>query len=164
MSDTETPTTTLADLKTVADLPQWAQDEISEARAEAAKYRTEKKDAVEAAKGEVEGTYKSKVEELEAQLASKDAEVDSSRTEVVKLKAALEAGIDSDKVMSFASLLKGDTEDELKSHAAEVKELFGSTSEAPKKDPAHDPSQGSGNHKPLNGDPLLEAVMGIVNK
>lgn len=162
MSDS---TITLADLKEVSDLPQWAQDKIAEANAEAAKYRVEKKDAVETAKSEVEAEWKSKYEALEGQIAAKESETTEARTEVAKLKAALEVGIESDKVITFASLLKGDNEDQLKSHADEVKELF--VTQAPPqdpKDPPRDPSQGSGNPLPLNGDPLLNAVMGVVNK
>lgn len=159
-NDDTTPTPTSQDPD---QLPQWARDQISEANAQAAKYRVEKNEAVQAAKDEVEQTWKSKVEELEAQLQGKSAEVDTARTEVIKLKAALEAGIDSDKVMTFASLLKGETEDELKSHAEEVKALFNAPAPDPK-DPPTDPSQGSGNPLPLNGDPLLNAVMGVINK
>lgn len=162
MSDTHI---TLADLKEVSDLPQWAQDKIAEANAEAAKYRVEKKEAVEAGKAEVAAEWESKVEALEAQIQDKDKAEAESRTEVAKLKAALATGIESDKVLTFASLLKGDTEDELKAHADEVKQLF--AAEAPAgdpKDPPRDPSQGSGNTLPLNGDPLLNAVMGVLKK
>lgn len=161
MSDT---TITLADLKTVADLPQWAQEKIAEANAEAAKYRVEKNDAVAAAKAEVEAEWKAKHEALEATVATAQTEAGDSRTEVAKLKAALTAGIESEKVLTFASLLQGETEDELKSHADQVKALFPAAPPADPKDPPVDPSQGSGNHLPLNGDPLLQAVMGIVNK
>lgn len=162
MSDT---TITLADLKEVSDLPQWAQDKIAEANAEAAKYRVEKKDAVEAGKAEVEAEWSSKFEALESQIQDKESAIAESRTEVSKLKAALETGIESDKVMTFASLLKGDTEDELKAHADEVKQLFAAQAPASDpKDPPRDPSQGSGNPLPLNGDPLLNAVMGVLKK
>ena len=164
MSDPTPNETTTNETQDQGSLPQWARDQITEANAQAAKYRVEKNDAVEAAKSEVENEWKSKYEALEAQIADKDTEVNSSRTEVAKLKAALEAGIDSDKVVSFAALLQGSTEDELRSHADEVKSLF-TTSAAPAGNPpAQDPSQGSGNPLPLNGDPLLDAVMGIVNK
>lgn len=160
MSDT---TITLSDLKEVSDLPQWAQDTIAEANAEAAKYRVEKKDAVEAGKAEVEASWKTKVEELEASIADRESAMSEARTDVTKLKAALEAGIDTEKVLSFASLLKGDTEEELKSHAEEVKQLFAVSDPAtPPKTPAVDPSQGTGNPLPLNGDPLLAAVSKAV--
>lgn len=165
MTDTTGTTQVNTDPQSDDTLPQWARDQISQANAQAAKYRTEKNDAVEAAKAEVEQEWTSKFQQLEEQITGKDTELSAARTEVVKLKAALEAGIDSDKVMTFASLLKGETEDELKSHAEEVKKLFAAPeTPAPKNDPAHDPSQGSGNPLPLNGDPLLAAVTKIVGK
>ena len=136
---------------------------VKELRDEAAKPRTSKDDAVAAAKAEVETEWKSKYDELEALKSTVESEVDSSRLEVVKLKAALEAGIDSDKVVTFAGLLQGQNEDDLKSHADEVKTLFVTSEPAPAgKQPATDPTQGSGNHKPLNGDPLLEDIKRIV--
>lgn len=144
-------------------LPDWAREQISTANAQAAKYRNEKKDAVEAAKAEVENEWSVKYGELEASIAEKDTELSNQRLETDKLKAALEAGISSDKVLSFASLLKGENADELKSHAEEVKALMGDSDLPPANPPATDPTQGQGNHLPLNGDPLLEAVTRIVN-
>lgn len=141
------------------ELPQWARDQITKANNQAAKYRTEKNEAVEAAKKEVEDSFASKIEELEAAGQKANEEVTASRHEVDRIKAALEAGIATDKVLSFADLLKGENPDELRSHAESLKELFG-TNEAPRTSKATDPSQGQGNtHLPLNGDPLLEAVM-----
>lgn len=158
----ETPAPTSQDTDA---LPQWARDQISEANAQAARLRIDKNAAVEAAKAEVETEWKTKFEGLEATIAAKDDETNSARTEVAKLKAALTAGIDSDKVVSFAALLQGSDEDELSSHAEEVKKLFTVSDDTPASNPpAKDPSQGSGNPLPLNGDPLLNAVMGIVNK
>lgn len=141
------------------ELPQWARDQITKANNQAAKYRTEKNEAVEAAKKEVEDSFASKIEELEAAGQKANDEVTASRHEVDRIKAALEAGIATDKVLSFADLLKGENPDELRSHAESLKELF-VTNEAPRASKATDPSQGQGNnHLPLNGDPLLEAVM-----
>lgn len=146
-------------------LPDWAREKLTKANNEAAKYRNEKNDAVEAAKNEVAESYTSKVEALEAQIAERDAEASTARVEVDRLKATIEAGIDHDKVYTFAELLKGDTAEELKSHADQLKELF-ITEEAPKtKSPATDPSQGSaGKTLPLNGDPLLAAVTKAINR
>lgn len=141
------------------EIPQWARDQITKANNQAAKYRTEKNEAVEAAKKEVEDSFSSKIEELEAAGQKANDEVTASRHEVDRIKAALEAGIATDKVLSFADLLKGENPDELRSHAESLKELF-TTEEAPRASKATDPSQGQGNnHLPLNGDPLLEAVM-----
>lgn len=146
-------------------IPDHFRKELKEARADAAKYRTEKKEAVAQAREEVEASFKSKVEELEAQIQQQGAELANSRTETVKLKAALQAGIEVDKVESFADLLKGETEEELKSHAEELKKLFVTEPSAPAKRKATDPTQGSqGDPLPLNGDPLLEAITNVINR
>lgn len=155
----EDATQTQATNETQGDLPQWARDQITKANNEAAKYRTEKNDAVEAAKAELTESFQTKIQELEAQVAEKSGEEAVARTEVEKLKAAIDAGIKSDKIVSFADLLKGDSPDELRSHADQLKELF-STDDQQKetKNSATDPTQGQGSTLPLNGDPLLKAV------
>lgn len=166
MSDTtnnETENSTVEPAKN--ELPEWAQSKIAEANAEAAKYRVEKKDAVEAAKQEVTTEFEAKIAALEEQIELEKQEAGNSRTEVQKIKAALAAGVASDKVLSFADLLKGENEEELTSHAEEVKKLF-VTDEANTKSRATDHSQGSGSGSvtPLNGDPLLQKVMSVVNR
>lgn len=146
-----------------AELPQWVQDELTEARNEAAKYRTQKNEAVEAAKAEVTESFSKRVEELEAALSAKDGEAAGSRNEVERLKAALEAGIGADKVLGFADLLKGENPEELRSHAEELKKLF-TNGEVSKSTPAFDPSQGqSSNELPLNGDPLLNSLKAALH-
>lgn len=147
------------------ELPEWAQQKIAEANAEAAKYRVEKKDAVEAAKQEVTTEFEAKIAALEEQIELEKQEAGNSRTEVQKIKAALAAGVASDKVLSFADLLKGETEEELTTHAEEVKKLF-TADDTSKKSRATDHSQGSGSGSvtPLNGDPLLQKVMAVVNR
>lgn len=146
-------------------LPEWAREKLTKANNEAAKYRTEKNEAVEAAKAEVTASFTSKIEELEAQIAEAKNEGDKSRHEVDRLKVTIESGIAADKALSFADLLKGNNEDELRSHAEELKKLFTTVEEPKSTASATDPSQGQGgNHLPLNGDPLLDAITGIVNR
>lgn len=142
-------------------LPEWARKQISEANAEAAKYRTEKKDAVEAAKAEVAQGFQSKIQELEASIQAAESEKVEARREVDKLKAALGAGIESEKVVQFAGLLQGDTVDALRSNAEELKKLFGAGSTGPQR--AVDASQGNVPSTPLNGDPLLESLKRKLN-
>lgn len=143
------------------DLPEWARKQISDANAEAAKYRTEKRDAVEAAKREVEESYEAKVKDLEDSLAAqKDQTIEAQRA-VDRLKVALEAGIASDKVTRFAELLDGESEDEMRSKAEELKELFEPVKAASQR--AVDTTQGRVPSTPLNGDPLLDAVMRKMN-
>lgn len=163
MSDTENTTTNNSN--NIEELPQWARDQISEANAEAAKYRVAKKEAVEAAKEEVRKDLQEQMDKLEADLASKDNDLLTSRNEVDKLKAAIAVGIEGDKVLKFADLLKGENPDQLRSHAEELKELFGTTEQATAKSTgATDPSQGTGSMKPLNGDPLLDSIMGYLGR
>lgn len=146
-------------------LPDWAREKLTKANNEAAKYRNEKNDAVEAAKAEVTESFQGKVQGLETQLSEQGDEVSTSRLEVEKLKATIEAGVTADKALSFAELLKGEDADELKSHAEELKGLFGSGEGETTPPRATDPSQGqSGDPVPLNGDPLLDAVTRIVGK
>lgn len=165
MSETTIPTETKTTEPAKQELPDWAQEKISEANAEAAKYRHEKKDAVEAAKAEVTASFQSKVEELENKLAETNEGATAARHEVDRIKAALGADIEADKVLDFAALLKGETGDELASHAEQLKGLFTSGETTPSKRPATDPSQGNaGKPTPLNGDPLLKAVTSIINR
>lgn len=148
-------------------LPDWAREKLTKANAEAAKYRNEKNEAAEAAKAETAAEFQSKIEALEAKVAESDTATSASRTEVERLKATIEAGIatNAEKAFSFAELLKGDNPDELRSHAEQLKQLFATEEGTPSKQSATDPSQGSaGNPLPLNGDPLLAAVMSKINR
>lgn len=162
MAENETTNTN----ESVDVLPDWAREKLTKANNEAAKYRTEKNEAVEKAKQEVTDSFTGKVEALEAQVAERENEIASSRNEKDRIKAAIEAGIANDKIFTFADLLKGETPEELRSHAEELKSLFTVQDDNPKKKTsATDPSQGTGNdHLPLNGDPLLESVMAVINK
>lgn len=144
-------------------LPDWAREQLTKANREAAKYRTEKNEAVDAAKAEAEAAFRERIEGLEAQIAEKESEGSAARTEVDRIKAALGAGISSSKVVSFAELLRGDSPEELSAHAEELKQLFGTDQKSEESHKATDPSQGSGNHLPLNGDPLLAAIKGKLN-
>ncbi|ASR84391.1 scaffolding protein [Rhodococcus phage Krishelle] len=147
-----------AEAQKVEDLPQWAQDLISNTRAEAAQHRTEKQSAVDTAKAALADEHTAAIAELNGKVSTAETERDSARLEVTKLKAALAVGIDGERAIGFAELLKGDDEDQIRSHADEVRKLFGD--KKPAKTPATDPSQGSGNSNPLplNGDPLLDAL------
>lgn len=160
MSDTENTTQENSNKE---DLPQWARDQITKANDQAAKYRVEKNDAVEAAKAEVEKDYTTRLEELQAKFDASQETVNSERHEVDKLKAAIEAGIANDKVLDFADLLKGENPEELKSHADKLKSLFTNNEQKSEKQAATDPTQGQGNSLPLNGDPLLNALKSKLN-
>lgn len=157
----------------VAALPQWARDSLKRANDEAAKFRVEKREALEgidAAKAAAaEEVRKSLETENGKVLAAKDTEIGTLRTELVgaklgtvKLRAAIDAGVPIDKLDSFTELLKGEDEAGIRAHAGELVKLFGASQGTIQPDPATDPSQGQSNPLPLNGDGLLNALRGIV--
>ena len=157
----------------VAALPQWARDSLKRANDEAAKFRVEKREALEgidAAKtAAAEEVRKSLETENGKVLAAKDTEIGTLRTELVgaklgtvKLRAAIDAGVPIDKLDSFTELLKGEDEAGIRTHAGELVKLFGASQSTIQPDPATDPSQGQSNPLPLNGDGLLNALRGIV--
>lgn len=139
---------------------------VSDANAEAAKYRVEKREAVEAAKAEVAESFNAKIQELEEAAKLQADELVTQRNDAAKLRAAIKADISTDKVLDFAALLQGETEDELVSHAETLKGLFTQGEQPKSKTTATDPTQGSGskNPLPLNGDPLLAAITKAVNR
>jgi hypothetical protein len=128
-------------------------------RQEAAKYRTERNEAVANAKAELQS-------EFEAQLATKNTEFNelesqlSSRSvELLKYKSILQAGIPSEDVFAVADLVQGNDEETVSQSVERVKSLIGKN---PSKDRPVDPSQGKGSVIPLNGDPLLETLKRMV--
>lgn len=161
MSETDTPTPDVTP-NTPGPVPveTFSRDYVEGLRSEAAKYRNEKKDAVEAAKAELSA-------EWEAKLAAKDVELSTFQSDSLakdvtlsKLRAAIDLGIPSDKLVAFSEVIKGDTEEDIKASAQSAKELFAVRTN----DPATDPTQGSGGRAPLalNGDPLMQMVRTIV--
>lgn len=163
MSD-ETPTTP-EETPEVQETPKgetFSLEYVQQLRQEAAKYRNEKKTAVEEAVSKL-------TTELEQKLAAKDVEIAEATTnfssrelELEKLKIAMRA-VDqtaASRAEKLAELLKGSTEDEILSSAESAKELFGGFV---KNSPAVDPTQGSGGGViPLNGDPILQALKAAV--
>jgi len=148
---------------TANELPDWAKQKVAEANAEAARYRVEKKDAVEAAKQAVTAEFQEKIAGYDAKVSEAEAATDAARLENMKLTAAVQALVPNTKVQAFAELLKGDDEAALASHAEELKELFGTTSEDTAPPKATDRSQGHQNPPlPLNGDRLMQAVQAAV--
>lgn len=137
----------------------FSKEYVQELRNEAAKYRTEKNSAVEAARADVIKDYESKLSERETVLNDLQGELSARGLELLKLKAVVSAGIPSEDVMDVVTLVQGADEDTISESVKRVKSLIG---KAPEKERPVDPSQGTGNHLPLNGDPLLETVKRIV--
>lgn len=144
---------------TSGELPDWAKQKIADLNAEAAKYRVQKNDAVEAGKTEVRLEYEQKLAEAQSRYEQLVTDKSNADLALTRIDVALGiAGLPTSKVKQVASLLHGTTEAELRSHAEEVKSLLQISEPAPAR--AVDPSQGRGNQDvlPLNGDKLLEAV------
>lgn len=150
------------------------ESQLSEARSQAAKYRVEKRTVAEDLRAQLEADHKAELEAAQAKTKADQetlaAEFNKSQATVARLQAALTTVFDEktvERVVEMASRLVGNTPDELKADAERAKALFGLESKSqPTKAPAVDPSQGLGNQSaaPLNGDPLLQAVTGILNK
>lgn len=133
---------------------------VQQLRGEAAKYRNEKKEAVEAARAEVTQQWESKLDQASNAASKLQAELSTAQTEMVKVTTALTLGVPGEKVVQFASLLQGGSEEEIKTSAQSAKELFGDFKTS---QPATDPTQGSGGGAiPLNGDPILAALVKAV--
>ena len=129
----------------IESLPEWAQTELTKARQDAAKYRTERngiRDELAALKEQV-AEFDSTKDQLEQLLTEKSL----TELTVMRLEAALEAGLDRD----MAERLRGETAEEL---AEDARSLAGKIRTRPV-----DPTQGKGsNNIPLNGDPIEEAL------
>jgi len=158
--DNLTPEATSAAAPVATAEQTFSKEYVQQLRNEAARYRTEKNDAVEAAKAAVTADWEGKLAQEQSKAADLESKLGLADLTLTKVKTALSLGVPSDKVLAFAEILKGETEDEIKASAESAKELFGV---APVKAPATDPTQGSGNsHLALNGDPILDALKKAV--
>lgn len=166
MSETQaTPETPAAtDQGQEPKVETFSREYVEGLRQEAAKYRNEKKDAVERAKTETRAEV---VKEYEPQLAEKDSRISELESdlaarelELLKLKAVLKAEIPTEDVLDVVTLIQGTDEETVSESVKRVKALLG---RAPAKAPAVDPTQGTGSgHMPLNGNPVLDALKRAV--
>lgn len=131
----------------VSELPEWAQNELSRARNDAASYRTKLRET-ETARDNFEKT----LNEETTKITALQSEVDDLKLNSAKFDVALEAfDVKGDQVKAFADRLRGSTPDELKADAKSVLDTFGI---APGKTTsrATDRSAGLGNDKPPTGE------------
>lgn len=161
MSDTDNTTPDLVEetINTGLEPKVYSEDYVKQLRQEAAKYRTEKNDAINAAKAEITASFETQLAEKNTAFSELEGQLGAAGVELTKLRTALALQVPSDKVLAFAELLKGSTEEEIQQSAASAKELFGGF-----KSPPIDPTQGTGGggHIPLNGDPILAALKRAV--
>lgn len=161
----ETDSTTTADSSAAAPeahpAPEtFSKEYVQELRNEAAKYRTQKNEAIEATKAALTQQFQGQIAEKDVALTELKNELENTKLELEKVRIAIEAKVPSDKVLAFARFLQGSDPDAIKASAASATELFGGFDS---KSPAYDPTQGSGsNTLPLNGDPLLNMLKKVV--
>lgn len=120
----------------VAELPEWAQAELTRARTEAAKYRRERNAAQKALSDQDSTTGD---QESHAEITRLTGQLAEAQHDTAKLRAALAADIPPAQVADFAARLVGDTDDEL---AADAQRLRGLLGLGERQRP--DPSQGEG--------------------
>jgi hypothetical protein len=159
MSDTATTESVSAPAPEVAAPETFSLDYVQGLRQEAAKYRTERNDAVEKAKAEVIRDYEGQLSERESAFNELKGELSVRGLELLKLKAVVSEGIPTEDILDVAALIQGSDEETISESVKRVKSLL---DKAPARERPVDPSQGSGNVLPLNGDPLLETVKRIV--
>lgn len=129
-----TPETQAAD-----ELPQWAREKLTKANNEAATYRVRAKDAEDKARQELTSEFETKLNTLSDEKSAIAADLKAAQLETMRLLAALSAGIPGESAVEFAELLKGETQEDLTTHAEKVKGLMGS-----QKPKVMDRSQGLG--------------------
>lgn len=141
---------------------------VKDLRDEAAKYRTEKSSAVEAAKvdtrAEVIKEYEPQLADKTGEIASLKADLSVATVENLKLKAVLASeGVDAGDVLELVELVQGDDEESISESAKRVLKFYSKQDKDPKS-PPFDPTQGhgGGGAVPLNGDPILNILKAAV--
>ncbi|AOE44427.1 scaffolding protein [Gordonia phage Switzerland] len=134
---------------------------VDQLRQEAAGHRVGKKEAVEAAEAAVRAEYEAKLADRDVAYTELQNQLGQAWIELEKVYTSIEAKVPSDKVRQFAAILTGEDKESIEASAKTSFELFGGFET---KSPAFDPTQGTGgrNTLPLNGDPLLNAVKGVL--
>lgn len=134
------------------ELPDWARKQISDANSEAAKFRVQLNEAKAA---------RTALEDQMAALRSEHADASSTHASIQsdfdRIVTAIKAEVPHEQVFSFAKLLQGSTEDELQSHAAELKSMFGLSS-GPARAVDRSQGQGSGPKAPTPGEAFAELI------
>jgi EAL domain-containing protein (putative c-di-GMP-specific phosphodiesterase class I) len=131
---------------------------VQQLRSEAAKYRSERKSAVEAAKVAAEAEFQSKLDEAGARFTELEQAKAASDLEVLKYQKVVEAEVPAELVLDLVALVQGYDEESISESVAKLKSVMGHQV----RDRAVDLMQGSGNAEPLNGDPLLARLKQVV--
>lgn len=168
MSDTATDTTATTPTPAVIEKPKESDKVYDEAyvkqlRDEAAAARVAKRDAVDAAKAEVQAAHAAELAQKDVAYTELQQTLTDTTLELDKLKVAIAAKVPSEKVLQFAAILQGTDEESLTESAKSAHALFGTLDS---RSPAIDPMRGLGGKPddamPLNGDPILNAMKGVL--
>lgn len=145
----------------VAQPETFSKEYVQELRGEAARYRNEKKDAVEAARAALNDEWTRKHEATAADNGRLSLELGDAWIALQRLYSAIDEGVPTDKIRSFADMLKGNDAESIGASAKSAKSLFGGFQTNPG---AVDPTQGSGgqNVPGLNSNQLLDDLKRIV--
>lgn len=156
---TPTPAAPVADGVNTFDLAY-----VQQLRTEAAGYRTGKNDAVTAAQAAVTADFEAKIAASDAEHVATKTTLSERELDLVRLKAVLASEDPENRILGLTSLVQGSDEATITEHVKTVKALLGNT--APPLAGAVDPSQGGTGVPPLplNGDPVLAALMKAVNR
>lgn len=167
MSDSATPEGTPAEtpeVKTPEQTPKvYDEAYVKELRNEAAAARHAKKDAVEAAVKELKDAHAAELSARDVAYTELQNELGKAWIELEKIHTSLSAKVPSDKVLAFVEILQGADKDSITESAKKNLELIGGFDKKPV--PGFDPTQGFGGRKedmPLNGDPILNAMKGVL--
>lgn len=118
-------------------IPEWARKKITEANNEAAKYRTEKNNIEAETTAKLTAAFDAQFKALSEEKSAILAERDTNASNYQKLNVALAAGVPGETAVKFAGLLQGSNEDELKAHAEELKNMFGTPAKVAAIDHTH---------------------------
>lgn len=136
----------------VSELPQWAQDELSRARSEAASYRARLKDAKSEVETEVRKEFEGKLTEATNKVTELTTKLTDSELFGMKVDAAIELGVPGESLRVFADRIRGNTADEIKTDAEAVAKAF-KVNAGPQRHV--DRSAGLGNEQTANPDDAL---------
>jgi len=149
-------TTDAAEATKVAELPKWAQDELSRARNDAASYRARLKDAKSEVEADVRKGFEDKLLAAQNEKTELQNKLTDSQLFGLKIDAALAVGVPGDHLKAFADRLRGDTFDDIKKDAETIKQTFGVGATGR----ATDRTAGLGNDKPSTPDDALGGFIG----
>ena len=131
-------------------------DYVQQLRAEAAKYRQDKKTAVKAAEDAITSQWQTKLDAAGAEYADLKNQVATNEIQVMRYQAMIDQGIPVEVMPDVISLVGGHDEETVAASVAAAKKLLGATA----RDAAVDPMQGSGNRTPaLNSDELEDSLL-----